>query len=246
MFTALFRIELLIWFRTKENVFWAIVWPVAWLLMVWGLFPTLPGRSRLDTLEYYYPSGIALALLSACLTSLAIRLGLAKEKNELKRLMLAPLPTRTFFLSELAASSVFSAAAILTITIVCYALGLRIHGNIAASLLVILLGAVIFSAIAFFIAGISSNMTRTSLLSMIAMFAIMLLSKVIFDFSQAPGPLATLSQILPATALCEALRGLMFDGDRVGDHALHFVNLAAWAAGASFLSLSTFKMNQGA
>jgi ABC-2 type transport system permease protein len=245
MFAAILRIEILIWFRTKENVFWSIVWPLLWLLLVWGLFPPFPGRSELETLEYYYPSGVALVLLASCLTSLSARLGSAKENNELKRLAVAPMPLRTFFLGQLCAAAFSAAISIAVVTVASFALGARPHGNVLAAAGMVVLAAVAFAGVAFLIAGRTDSQAKANLISLMVMFFFMFLSNIIFDFSGAPGPFALLSKLLPGTALCSALRGLLFEDSLFSEQGSNTIILMVWAGGASLLALSTFKVRQG-
>jgi ABC-2 type transport system permease protein len=244
MFSAVLRIELLIWFRTKENVFWAIVWPVLWLFLVCGLLSPF-GKSRLDTLEYYYPSGVALVLLAACLTSLSSRLGSAKETGELKRLSVTPIPLRTFFCGELCASALFAAVSIAIITVTGIVLGARPHGNVLFAALVVALTAVAFAGVAFLIAGLTDTQTRANLISVMVMFFFMFLSNIIFDFSAAPSLIAQLSALLPGSAMCSALRGFLFEDSSLGEQTTNLAILVGWAGGTSLLALSTFKVQQG-
>ena len=243
MLGALLRAELSIWFRTRENLFWSFAWPIAWLVLVWLVFPALPGRSKIETLEYYYPSGIALVLLSSTLTALALKLSLAKEQRELLRYRLVPMSMKTFFVAELLASSLLALVAIATFSAVSMLFGVRIDSSFWAALPILMLGNWVFASIAFFIAGVSQRVGQATLLAMISMFSIMFLSNMFFDLSLAPEPVWTISSFLPGTPLCDAMRAIMFDGESLWSQWKHISVLGGWATASSAIAIYTFKVS---
>lgn len=241
MFGTLLRTELLIWFRTKENLFWAIAWPLFWILLVWGVFPPLPNRTRVETLQYFYPGGILLIIFSASLVSLAIKLASAKEQKELLRLKLVPMSIWTFFVGQLLASGVFTTIAILVFTIVGYILGIRLTGSLFSGAAVVALAMLAFSSLAFLIAGITHTVSQANILSMLVMFLMMFLSNAFFDLSGAPLAMRV-TRFLPATPVCDALRGILVYGRPLWEQLGSIAVIAVWAIVGSTVSVSVFKV----
>ena len=150
------KYELLIWFRMKENLFWAIAWPLCWLLLMYNLFPSMPGMNKAETLNYYYPSAISLILLSSALTSLVIAIATGKEKNILKRFVLLPISKSYFFTVKMMASFILTLFSVIVITVFSFSMGASLSFSATHFLVWLLLGFYAFSGVAFLIAGITS------------------------------------------------------------------------------------------
>lgn len=238
---SLLKINLLVWFRTKENLFWSIVWPVMWFLLVYYVFPPLPGQTEEASLEFFYPAGIFLILLSSSMISLAIKIAGNKEFNVLKKLKILPLSIEKFFLIEVLSAMIFSLISMAVLSVLAYIFGVRVTGNMFDVFLVVALGMLVFTSIAFLIGGISKRMSEANIISMIFMFAMMFLSSAFFDLSESPSFLATVSNVLPGTPFCDSLRGVMFESYTLGDIKGYLAILAAWAIAATFLSFKTFR-----
>ena len=105
-------------FRLDQKSFWrnpgAVFFTVALPLVFLFIFATIFGNDRLDelgdvkTTTYYIPAILTLAVVSATLQSVAIRLTIDRENGILKRGRGTPMPTWVFFAGRVGNAIVIS------------------------------------------------------------------------------------------------------------------------------------------
>ena len=205
----LFIIETKLWFRRKENLFWSILWPNLWLIFMCFVIGAMPGKTKLESLQYYVPAALTLILISSPFTGLALNLSINKENNMLKRFAVMPFSIYNYFLVVYIACLLFSLFSIISIIIFATILGLPLNYSIIQLLILIFIGFFSFSAIAFLIAGLAKSISVTNIITMFLMFILMFVSNLFFDLSAAPPILYQISLLTPSSLICSMFRDII-------------------------------------
>ncbi len=112
-----FRYERKVFWRSPPAVFFTVMFPVIFLI----LFSSLFGNGEIDELgikasTYYVPAIITLAVVSATLVNVAMRVVEMRESGRLKRLRGTPLPTWAYIGGRIGNAFVVSLLMVVLVT----------------------------------------------------------------------------------------------------------------------------------
>jgi len=112
-----FRFEQKVFWRSPPAVFFTVMFPVIFLI----LFSSLFGSGTIDSLgiktsTYYVPGIITLAVVSATLVNVAMRIVEMRESGRLKRLRGTPLPTWAYVGGRIGNAFVVSIVMVVLVT----------------------------------------------------------------------------------------------------------------------------------
>jgi ABC-2 type transport system permease protein len=223
--------------RNGEQLLLTLVIPVL-LLVFFSVVDVLPSGTQ-EPVDFLLPGIVALAVMSTSMVSLGIATGFERTYTVLKRLGATPL-TR----GELVAAKMLSVAAVEVLQLVILVplgvlLGWQTGGGTAIlALPAVLLGTAAFSGIGLTLAGTlrgEINLAAQNGLYLV----LLLLGGMVIPMSSLPGPLRTVCEYLPSSALADVMRdSLTGAGNRPG---LSWVVLAAWAVVAPVTAARTFR-----
>ena len=231
--------ELRLTARRYENLFVMLVIPPA-LLAFFGAVPVLStGADR--PVDFLLPGVLALAVISTAFVNLGIATGFERGYGVLKRLGGSPLPRSALIAAKLAAVAVLEIVqVILLVGIAAVAFGWG-PGPGAAPLVAagaLVVGTVAFAGLGLLFAGtLRPEATLAAANGLFLLF--LLLGGVVLPLSHLPGPVETVSRLLPAAALSDLLRAGLAGGG--GEPVGPFAVLIAWAAGAVLLATRWFR-----
>lgn len=228
----------LLW-RNGEQLLLALVIPLLLLVggaKAGGVIDLGPGR-RIDVLT---PGVMALAVMSAAFTSLAIATAYERRYGVLKLLGASPLSRAGLLAGKVIALLALEAVQLAAICGVALALGWKPSGGLPAALsasLLALLATVSFAALAMLMAGTlraEATLAGANLVYVLLLFA----GAVVIPATSYPDSLQAVATTLPSGALAEGLREVLrgegLDWARAGV-------LLAWAVVASTLTARTFR-----
>ncbi|MDF0602566.1 ABC transporter permease [Psychromarinibacter sp. C21-152] len=180
--------------------------------------------------DFLLPGLVAFTIVSTCLFSIGIGIVSHREKGELKRVLVTPLPKWAFLAGQLGSRVVL----VLLQTALLAALGWLVFGadltdDWPAFLLVLLLGVATFSALGFFVATVSGTVAGAAAVANLIFIPMIFLSGVYFPVDGLPAVLSFLIAALPLTPLVEALRALGTGAD-LGALWPQIAALLAWTA----------------
>ena len=215
MLAAQTRVELTLLLRNGEQVALTLVVPL--LLEFFFNLPLLYslGGRRID---FVVPSILALSVMSAAFTGLAIGTGFERRYAVLKRLGATALPRTILLLGKTFAVLLLE---VLQAGLVCalgFALGWHPHGDPLWPVLLLALGTVAFGGLGLLVAGTLRAEVTLAAANLIWMI---LLSKF-------PSGAADALRVLPSAALSDGLHSVLQDGG--GFPVRPFVTLLIWAA----------------
>lgn len=239
MLRAQTLMELRLLSRNGEQLLLTLVIPV--LLLVMGtrsndIVDLGEGRA----IDIITPGVLALAVLSASFTSLAIATGFERRYGVIKRLGASPLPRWGLLLGKISAVLVVEAVQIVLLCGVGLAVGWEPHGGVTAAvwlLALVALGTAAFGALGLLIAG---TLRAEATLAVANLVYVLLLvgGGLIVPLSRYPDGAQKILELLPSGALGEGLRDV-FDGG--GPGVLPVVVLATWGLVAGLLTSRTFR-----
>ena len=223
--------------RNGEQLLLTLVIPVL-LLTFFSLVDVLPSGNQ-ESPDFLLPGVVALAIMSTAMVSLGIATGFERSYMVLKRLGATPLRR-----GELVTAKMLSVFAIeLLQLVILLPLGrlLGWHAGGTTTLLVVpavLLGTSAFTGIGLTLAGTlrgEINLAAQNGLYLV----LLLLGGMVIPMSSLPGPLRSVAEVLPSSALADVLRdSLTGTGNRVG---LSWIVLLAWAVLAPEVAARRFR-----
>ncbi|MFH5822656.1 ABC transporter permease [Georgenia sp. AZ-5] len=225
--------------RNGEQLLLTFILPViALVLLVRTDVVPLPGATRAPAA---LAGVLALAVASTAFTSQAIAVAFDRRWGVLRMLATTPLGPRGLLAGKLGA--VLCVLAVQAVVLVAVALGLGWRGEgagigaAAGSLLLVLLGAAAFVALALLVGG---TLRPEAVLAVANLLWVLMLAGggLVVPLGTLPEPLAAVVFLLPPGALGEGLRTLATGGGLdLGAVAV----LAVWAAGGSWLAARFFR-----
>ena len=192
--------------------------------------------------DWVIPGLLGMGIMSTGMWSVGFSIATARSRKLLKRFVATPM-VRAYYL----ASFVFSRLVFLgleTFILMGFAwlaFDVVVQGSLVALATVCLVGALAFGGMALLVASRARTIEAVSGLLNFVMLPMWLLSGVFFASSNFPDPLQPLIQVLPLTALIDALRAVTNDGQTLAVVSPELGILAAWGSGSFALALRLFR-----
>ena len=208
MLAAQTRMELRLLLRNGEQVGLTLVIP-----LLLELFFNLPLLYSLDgrRIDFVVPSILALAVMSAAFTGLAIGTGFERKYAVLKRLGATALPRSVLLLAKTLAVLLVEVLQAALICALGFALGWHPHGDPVWPVLLIVLATVAFGGLGLLIAGTlraEVTLAAANLVWMVLLFA----GGIAIPLSKYPHGVAEVLRCLPSAALSDGLHSVLQDG----------------------------------
>ncbi len=198
-----------------------------------------PGSRYID---FVVPGLLGLNLMGSGIWGLGFAIVDARKKRLLKRLVATPMSRAqylaSFLLSRLTLL-VLEVGVLLGFAVVVF--GVPVRGSPVAVLAVCLLAALTFGALGLLIASRAQTIEGVSGLMNLVMLPMWIFSGVFFSASRFPDALQPAIQLLPLTAVNDALRGVMLEGSGLGGMGGELAILGGWMVLAFALALRLFR-----
>lgn len=233
-----FGVELRLTARRAENLLAMLVIPVAVLVFFASL--DIPAGET-DAVEFLLPGVLALAIVASALVNLGIATAYERHYGVLKRLGGSPLTRGQLIVAKAAVVLVFEVVQVVVLLgvaagFLAWSPPSTVSGGLFA--VGILLGTSAFAGLGLLLAG-TLRAEATLALANGLFLATLLLGGVVQPLDQLPGPLATISALLPGAALAETLRSAL--GATQADPIAPLAILAAWAVALPVAAVRTFR-----
>ena len=203
-----FRYDQRIFWRSPAAVFFTVMLPVIFLLIFASIFgnDTLENRGDLKVSAYYVPGIVTLAVVSACLVGVAMRVVEARESGRLKRLRGTPLPPAAYILGRIAQALVISILMVVVISLIGRVLyDVPIPTNTLPALLVALVvGTFAFCCIGFALTAAIPNEDAAPPITNATVLPLYFLSGVFIPESEIPDGVLNLASVFPIRPFFEA------------------------------------------
>ena len=195
-------------------------------------------------IDWLVPGLLGMNIMSTGLWSTSFAIVTARTRKLLKRFAATPMPRSAYLLAILLARLVFLAAeGTVLIAFAYFAFGVDVHGGLAALAVVSLVGALTFGGIALLVASRAKTVEGVSGLLNLVMLPMWVFSGVFFASSNFPDVMQPFVQALPLTALNDALRGVMNDGQGLAALWRDLALLGVWGGLSFVAALKLFRWN---
>jgi ABC-2 type transport system permease protein len=193
-------------------------------------------------IDWLIPGLVGFNLLSTSLWAIGFYIVQMRQNRQLKRLVATPMRRSDFLVSQVLARMVFVAIEIpLLVVFAWIVFGVRVEGSVAALSFLVVLGAACFSGLGLLAAARARTTEGVSGIINVIMMPMLVLSGVFFSASRFPDAVQPLIQVLPLTALNDALRAVYNDGLGLTAVPVELAILFAWTAGSFLLALRWFR-----
>jgi ABC-2 type transport system permease protein len=244
-------------FRHHTRVFWrvpvAAFFTVAFPLMFLVLFNLLNGGAVIESLgglgfaQFFTPAIAVFSIVTACYTNLVITTSMDRDEGILKRVLGTPLPPATYIGGRvLAASGIGLVSVVVMLVVGVAAFGVEVlWGRLPMSLLVLLVGAACWSALALAVAGLSTNGQAAPAVANATILPLAFISGIFFPVESGPEWLATLAGLFPlrpfVAAFSEQWNPLVSPGFPLTELAV----MTAWGIVGAYVAARRFSWEPG-
>jgi ABC-2 type transport system permease protein len=200
---------------------------------------TEPGARYVD---FLVPGLLGMNLMGTGMWGIGFSLVVARNGNLLKRLVAAPARRSHVLGAQLTSRLLFlvpEAAALLLFAHL--ALDVPIRGSVILLAAISLVGALAFSGLGLLTAARPRTIEGVSGIMNLVMVPMWIFSGIFFSTERFPAGMQPFVQLLPLTALNDALRGVMLDGSGLVPLLPELAILAAWGAISFVLALKFFR-----
>lgn len=224
MLSAQTAIEFRLQLRNAEQVGLTLIIPL--LLLFFFNLPLLYSLGVSRRIEFVVPSIIALAVMSAAFTGLAIGAGFERKYAVLKRLGATALPRGVLVAAKTLSVLLLEVVQVVLIGALGFALAWHPHGNPGYAVVLVVLGTAAFGGLGLLIAGTlraEATLAAANLVWLVLLFA----GGIAIPLSKYPHGVASVLQYLPSAALSDGLHRVLQDGAGIPLHDL--AALTVWA-----------------
>jgi ABC-2 type transport system permease protein len=193
-------------------------------------------------IDWLVPGLLGMNIMGTGMWSTSFAIVSARTRKLLKRLVATPMPRTSYLLSLLLSRLVFLAAEVVVLVAFAWAVfGVAVHGSLGTLALTCLIGALAFGGIALLTASRAKTIEGVSGLLNLVMVPMWVFSGVFFASSNFPEAIQPFVQALPLTALNDALRAVMNDGESLTAIWRELAILALWGGTSFAAALRLFR-----
>jgi len=240
-------------FRYDQKSFWrnpgAVFFTVALPLVFLFIFATIFGNDRLaqlgdlKTTIYYIPAILTLAVVSATLQSVAIRLTTDRENGILKRGRGTPMPPWVFFAGRFGNAIVIS----LLMLVIISAVGRIVYSvsipwdRLPAILVTLAIGATSFCALGVALTAVIPSEDAAPAITNVAVLPLYFLSGVFIPETEIPDGVLHVANLFPVRHFFEAFFTAYTGTTGSGFEWGHLAVVAGWGAVGLVLAIRFFR-----
>jgi ABC-2 type transport system permease protein len=201
----------------------------------------LPERSG-SYITFLIPGLIGMNLMGGGLWGVGFATVDLRVRKLLKRLIATPMRKRDFLLSIMLSRLLFALPEIvLLLGFAWLVFGVEIKGSLLSLLAVVVLGSMSFMGLGLLVACRAKTMEAVSGLMNLVMLPMYLVSGVFFSSKHFPDVVQPFIKLLPLTALNDALRAVITDGDPLWGLWRELLIVAVWGGVSFVLALRWFR-----
>lgn len=240
-----FRYEQKVFWRSPPAVFFTVAFPVIFLILLSSLF----GDSTIDELgikasTYYVPGIITVAVVSATLVNVAMRIVENRESGRLKRLRGTPLPISAYIGARVCTAFVISVVMVVLVT----ALGHFLYGvsvpteTVPALIVTLIVGTFAFCALGMALSCAIPSEEAAPPITNVTVLPLYFLSGPFVPESEIPEGVLHVAAIFPIRHFFQAFL-VGYDPETVGAGFEwgHLAVIALWGIAGVLITLKFFR-----
>jgi ABC-type multidrug transport system permease subunit len=193
-------------------------------------------------IDFLFPGLLGMNLMGTGMWSIGFAIAELRQRKVLRRLLVTPMSRPAFLGSFLLARLLFLVVELAVLTCFgAWVLGVPLRGALPVFALVSVIGAVSFAGLGLLVTSRVRTIQGASGMLNLAMMPMWLGSGVFFSYERFPEFLHPLLRLIPLTALNDALRALMLDGDVALALGAPLWILIGWGVVSFALALKLFR-----
>ena len=193
-------------------------------------------------IDWLVPGLLGMNIMSTGLWGVGFSIVQARTKKLLKRLVATPMSKAHYLMSHVFSRLLFLALEVVVIIGFAWVFfDVKVHGALWALAGLALLGALAFGALGLLLASRARTIEAVSGLMNLVMLPMWVLSGVFFASTNFPEAMQPFIRLLPLTALNDALRAIVNEGQPIAAVASETAILAGWGLISFALSLRLFR-----
>jgi ABC transporter DrrB family efflux protein len=192
--------------------------------------------------DWLVPGLLGMNMLSTGLWGVGFAIVTARTKKLLKRLIATPMSRADYLASHVLSRLVFLALeSTVLIAFGWIAFGVTVHGSMLSLAAIAILGALSFGGLALLVSSRARTIEAVSGLLNVVMLPMWVLSGVFFASTNFPDVMQPFIQALPLTALINALRAIINEGQSLVAVGPELAILTAWGLISFGIALRVFR-----
>ncbi len=200
--------------------------------------PEVAGSRYID---WFIPGLIGMGIMTNGMWGIAFGIVQGRMRKLLKRMIASPMKKSEYLLAQLFARLIFLPAEVLVpLLFAVVVFGMPVNGHPATIAVVVLVGAFSFGAFGLLMASRVRTIEAISGLMNLVMLPMWILSGVFFSSANFPASIQPVIQVLPLTALIDALRAVILDGASLVSVRSDLLVLTVWGVVPFFTALKLF------
>ncbi len=193
-------------------------------------------------IDFLFPGLLGMNLMGTGMWGVGFAIADARRRKFLKRMLVTPMRRSSFMLSFVLSRLVFLAMELALLTSFgAWVLGVPFRGDVVSFMVICILGAMAFAALGILTASRARTIEGVSGLMNLVMVPMWLGSGVFFSYERFPEAIHPVLQLLPLTALNDALRAVMIDGASLFDVPFELGVMTIWGVGSIVVALRIFR-----
>jgi ABC-type multidrug transport system permease subunit len=193
-------------------------------------------------IDFLLPGLIGMNLMGGGMWGVGFVIVDMRVRKLLKRFLATPMRRSHFLLAVMLSRLFFTITDIVILLIFGYLMfGVRCQGSYVDLTAAVTLGGAAFAGIGLFVASRAETIETVSGVMNLVMLPMWILSGVFFSSERFPTEIQPLINALPLTALNQALRGVMLEGQSIFALWPQIAILAAYTAGCFAIALKVFR-----
>jgi ABC-2 type transport system permease protein len=198
-----------------------------------------PGSRYID---FLIPGLLGMSLMGGGLWGVGFVTVDMRMRKLLKRFLATPMKKVDFLLGIMLSRLLFSVPEIVVLLVFSrYAFGVVNHGSLLVLILLVLLGATMFSGIGLLVASRAKTIETVTGLMNLVMLPMWIVSGIFFSSERFPAAAQPLIKAAPLTPLIDALRAVMLEGATLSSQLPRIAVMAVWAVVTFALALRLFR-----
>jgi ABC-type multidrug transport system permease subunit len=198
-----------------------------------------PGGRYVD---FLVPGLVGMNLMNAGLWGVGYMLVDMRIKKLLKRLLATPMRRADFLLAQMTNRVAFTLVEVgFLLAFGHFVLGVPVHGSLPAIAFLAIAGSLCFAGLGLLIACRAQKIETVNGLMNLLILPMWAGSGVFFSIERFPAAVQKALQLLPLTALIDALRAVTLEGAPVAAQGPRLLVLAAWGAVSFLVGLRLFR-----
>ncbi|HET7385777.1 MAG TPA: ABC transporter permease [Nocardioidaceae bacterium] len=250
-------LELKMYFREKEAVFFSFAFPIIMLTMFALIFSDSfstgdAADDGVNAARFFLPGMIAAGVMLTSFQSMALSVAVERDDGTLKRLRSTPMPPVSYFLGKIGLVAITSLAQLLLLLAVArFAFAVELPtdvGHWVTFAWVFLLGVASGTVLGIAYSSLAGSSRSVGAIVIAPALILQFISGVYFAFTDLPEWLKQVASLFPLKWIAQGMRSVFFpDGWQVQEmagtweHGRTALVIAAWAVAGLLICVRTFR-----